>query len=147
MTKNVLQLAKHLTDKYGTRNPEELCKILGISLLDAELPESVDGFFMENLGRRAIVIRSSLGDIRRTFAVAHELGHALMHKGLNNYFLLEHTNLSLGRYEREADLFAAALLISGEEDYTSDIERLSEESGIPFHTLSSFFSQICNKTA
>ena len=78
MTENVLLLAKHLTEKYNTRNPEELCRILGILLISADLPRSVEGFFMEEGGKKAIITGTNLSDMRRRFCIAHELGHILL---------------------------------------------------------------------
>ena len=52
--------------------------------------------------------------------VAHELGHALLHRKENCAFLKNKTLLLTSGIEREANLFAASLLISDEmlQDYT-----------------------------
>ena len=43
--------------------------------------------------------------------VAHELGHALLHRKENCAFIKRHTLLLTSGIEREANLFAAQLLI------------------------------------
>ena len=49
-----------------------------------------------------------LGDV----VIAHELGHALLHRKENCAFLQNHTLLLTSGIEREANQFAAELLIS-----------------------------------
>ena len=143
MTENVLLFAKHLIDEYKTREPAEICKSLGISVCYAELPDAVDGFFMENGQSKIIIIKNELDCIKSKFCLAHELGHALMHKGLNIFFLSESTHLQAGRFEREADLFAAALLIdTGDDGFFADAERLSRSTGIPQNTLEDYFAHL-----
>lgn len=46
--------------------------------------------------------------------MAHELGHALMHRKENCCFMAHHTLLLTSRIERQANQFAAHLLISDE---------------------------------
>ncbi|MBQ8550782.1 MAG: ImmA/IrrE family metallo-endopeptidase [Clostridia bacterium] len=139
MTENVLLTAKHLKTKYGTGDPKELCELLGISVIFTDLPDAVDGFYFENDGRRAVIINRTLGATRALFCIAHELGHALLHKDMNSYFISENTNMPLGRYEREADLFAAELLFGDEYTPLLDIEHLSAVTGLSRQVIDSYF--------
>ena len=45
------------------------------------------------------------------FVMAHELGHAILHKTENCYFIRNKTFLSTAWIEKEANTFAAELLI------------------------------------
>lgn len=139
MTQSVFILADSLTEKFKTRDPLELIKALGISLIFTELPPSVDGFHMELGGKQAIVLSRALEDSRLRFCAAHELGHALMHKTLNGIFIAENTHLPVGRFEREADLFAAALLLESMEPAEVNTACLHRETGIPEGVIESYF--------
>lgn len=48
------------------------------------------------------------------FVCAHELGHAVLHPGLNTPFMKANTLLSTDRIEREANTFAVELLMPDE---------------------------------
>jgi len=99
-----------LIKTYHTTSPEELSERLNICLMDAELPESTRGFCLMISSGTAIVLNSTLTKRERTSVVAHELGHAILHKGCNYVFMTTKTCMVAGRFEREADLFAAYLL-------------------------------------
>ena len=58
-----------------------------------------------------IYIDESLPENEKTFVLAHELGHMLLHKKTNALFLDTRTQLKTYRYEKEANTFAAELLI------------------------------------
>lgn len=47
----------------------------------------------------------------RKFVCAHELGHALLHPGINTPFLKASTLFSVNKLEREANEFAVELLL------------------------------------
>ncbi|MBR6693886.1 MAG: ImmA/IrrE family metallo-endopeptidase [Clostridia bacterium] len=144
MTEKVFSLAKNLIDACGTRNPREICRELNISVVFTDLPESIDGFYMESGERQAVIVKNGMDPIKSDFCLAHELGHALMHKGINNFFISENTNMPLGRFEREADLFAAALLIDiSDPDFIADSQKIGEAFGVPQYILDVYFSEIC----
>lgn len=46
--------------------------------------------------------------------MAHELGHAILDSKQNCYFIRNKTLLSISKFERRANIFAAHLLISDE---------------------------------
>ena len=46
--------------------------------------------------------------------LAHELGHAILHRRENCCFMAHHTLLLTSKIEKEANLFAAHLLITDE---------------------------------
>lgn len=143
MTQNIISLAEKLYCEHGTRDPIELCCILGISTVYTDLPYSVHGFYMEQDGRQAVVVSSNLLQPYDRYVAAHELGHALLHREVNTVFITQHTNLSVGRYEREADLFAAALLIENELlcDGAS-LEGICKQTGIPVSAVEGYLCKV-----
>lgn len=142
MTRMILCLAEKLKQEYGTCDPKELCRCLGITLLRADLPRKINGFYMETAGKQAVVISSAIGAPLDTACTAHELGHALLHKGVNAVFLTDSTNFVTGRYEREADLFAAALLLDSEDikENGDSFEDISKMTGVPCYAVEQYMS-------
>lgn len=66
-----------------------------------------------------------LSDEERKYVCAHELGHSLLHKGLNRVFMDTKTHMVTVRFELEADHFVVDLIYSGDElneyrDYSLD---------------------------
>ena len=66
-----------------------------------------------------------LNDDQRRFTTAHELGHIILHGCTNSINLSCNTGFCVSRYEREADLFAAYLLLQAEYDQYVDYETLT----------------------
>ncbi|MBC8570604.1 ImmA/IrrE family metallo-endopeptidase [Zongyangia hominis] len=126
-------LAADLIAAFSTRDPFELCDALDILVLKADLPIGMNGFFTTLLGHRVIYLALGLPRERQRQICAHELGHALLHQQMNRLFMEKSTHLAQGRYEREADLFAACLLIDDnmlKEGEGRTIEELSCLAGV-----------------
>ena len=111
MKQKILMTIENIKTRYGTLDPKQICDILNISITKAELPKETNGFYISMLGRKAIVINSSLSPTQEKYCLAHELGHALLHEELNWAFLSQNTCFVTQKYEREADLFAVYLLL------------------------------------
>ena len=62
-----------------------------------------------------IYLASHLADQERLWVCEHELGHSILHRGLNRIFMTAHTRMVTSRYELEADKFAVDLLFSDED--------------------------------
>lgn len=101
---------KHLIQKYGTRNPEKLACELGIIVIKKPF-KSTMGFFKKALGKKFIIVNSNLNEITQSIVIAHELGHALLHANGNTMYIHEYTLFPRGKFEIEANKFAAELLI------------------------------------
>ncbi len=146
MIRRIMNLAEQLKQEYNTCDPSELCRCLGITLLRADLPRRINGFYMETAGKQAVVISSSIKEPLDNACTAHELGHAILHKGINTVFLTDSTNFVTGRYEREADLFAAALLINIEDTRQSggSVEEISKMTGVPCYAVEQYMSVCVN---
>lgn len=102
-------LANRLVRRYGTRDPVEVAKSMGYILIDAPL-KGVRGYYQYIRRCHIIYLNNELSDPDRRWVCAHELGHSLLHKGLNRIFMDSCTIMVAGRYEWEADRFAADLI-------------------------------------
>lgn len=104
------QKAKELIHKYQTNNPFQLARDCHIKLLYADLG-NLKGLYQYYKRAKVILINQSLSDSEKREVCAHELGHALLHPRANRFFLHRSTFQNCDRMEREANLFAAYLLI------------------------------------
>jgi Zn-dependent peptidase ImmA (M78 family) len=71
--------------------------------------------YQHDFRKKLIYINSKLDHQVQRQVLAHELGHALLHKRLNTVFLDTHTCLNVNKLEVEANTFAAELLIPDDE--------------------------------
>lgn len=107
---NIRCKVRNLVRKYNTRNPLILAKNLGINV-EFEKLELIKGYATIVLRKRFIVISSLLDELSLQIVAAHEVGHHLLHPIANGSFLREYTLFPIGRYEVEANRFAAEFLI------------------------------------
>ena len=132
MTHKIKSAIKELNQKYATLDPVEICKGQGIVLLFTDLPKQTRGFYMSTSKGSAIVVNDSLKGAERRACIAHELGHATLHEGLNYMFMNSSTQMVTGRYENEANQFAAMLLLqSMDSDYPDTVEKLANMLSLP----------------
>lgn len=106
--------AAYYVRKYKTRDPIAIAKELKISIKYKYLSNSCPkGVFKKILKKKFIILNmtriSSPSELR--MVMAHELGHAVMHSSDSAFFLHDHTLYARGKFEREANIFAAELLI------------------------------------
>ena len=66
---------------------------------------------------RFIFINSNLSIKEQLVVCAHELGHAIFHTRISTHFMRRNTFLSVDKIEREANRFAAELLIPDDTFY------------------------------
>jgi len=104
------RLARQLQTIHHTNEPRQLIELLHIPYAETKLPASMHGFTCRIGGQIGIIINSQLEESQLSYARAHELGHALLHDHAGHYLISEGTFIPPGRYEREADEFAQALL-------------------------------------
>ena len=98
--------------KYGTRNPFELAEKMNIEVQIGN--PGCAGCYMYLKKHRYIFLDQNLNEQERIQVMAHELGHAIMHRKQNCYFIRNKTLLLNSKTEREANIFAAELLIEDE---------------------------------
>lgn len=108
------RIADSLVRKHGTRNPFAIAKAMGFLIVRTPL-SGIRGFYQYVKRCKIIYIDSTLDDREAYFVCAHELGHALMHRGYNRIFMDKHTYFATNRYEIEADRFAVDLLFDDGE--------------------------------
>lgn len=140
MQKEVNSLIKNITagliETSGTNNPFEICEYLDIKIIYSSL-KSINGFFQRTAdGYEIIHINSEIPEEEQKYVCAHELGHALLHPDMAISFFIQNKLLIKNKFEIQADMFAAELLIdldSDEPPYLSDLstEQLSSYFSVP----------------
>lgn len=105
---------RSLVKKFKTRDPFAIARELGIIIKYKYLSDDYPkGMFKKVLRRRFIILNMSriIDENELRIVMAHELGHAVLHNSDSAFFLHDHTFYSRGRFEKEANAFAAELLI------------------------------------
>ncbi|MBU3190268.1 ImmA/IrrE family metallo-endopeptidase [Clostridium bowmanii] len=100
--------------KYKTSDPFELAEYLKIVIMYEDLGMRTRGFYQACPKVKIIHIHNNLDYLNRKIVCSHELGHAILHSKLNIVFLQKHTFCVKDKFEREANIFAAELLIPNE---------------------------------
>ncbi|MCH5204079.1 MAG: ImmA/IrrE family metallo-endopeptidase [Oscillospiraceae bacterium] len=119
--RQIIELAKETAGKYGGANVFETAENAGVKVWFRKLG-SLKGFYLYENGVRYIVINEELDESMKTVVCAHELGHDQLHRELSGGKIRETTLfLENSKTEREANLFAASLLIS-DNDILSELE-------------------------
>ena len=121
---NLEHKMRRLLDYYiritGTRDPLEIAKSIGIGIAIFPLG-NIAGNYKLLKRKRWIFINEDIPSDSPLFriVVAHELGHAILHRKENCAFIKSRTLLLASGIEREANIFAAHLLISDDmlQDY------------------------------
>lgn len=108
-----------------------IAQTLGIYIFYQPLGKII-GMYKYMQKSRVIIINSDIqDDVMRRVVLSHELGHAILHPKENCCFMGHHTLLLTSKIERQANLFAAHLLIT--DDIINDFEGFTKE-------------QFCNST-
>ena len=116
----IRRLIRYYERLAGCLDPVAIANTAGIHI--AILPlGNIAGNYKLLKRKRWIFINDNIPTDSPMFKVivAHELGHALLHRKENCAFIKNHTLLLTSGIEKEANLFAAHLLISDEmlKDY------------------------------
>lgn len=109
---------RNLVRKYNTRDPYKIAKELGVQICESYMSKDMPkGMFKKILGIKFIIINLTRikNEYDRNFTLAHELGHAIFHSSNEAFFLHDHTFYQRGRFEKDANRFAAELLIDETE--------------------------------
>lgn len=99
-----------LHEKYNTCDPRVIIEALGFLIVDKPF-EDIFGVMVRR-GKSVVIGVSTLqpAPVRR-YAYGHELGHALLHEGLDVCFMERNQTWNDSKVERQADVFSALLLL------------------------------------
>lgn len=130
MCNDIKDICTGLVELYGTRNPFELCSCLDIKVISTNIGNNILGFFQRINGEYEIIyLNNNISNYRiKEYVCLHELGHVIAHPELSICFL-EKTLYIPNKYERQADLFAAELMIPDDLDYCEIEEKTFEQIG------------------
>ncbi|MBF7097441.1 ImmA/IrrE family metallo-endopeptidase [Alkalibacter mobilis] len=112
--------AKKIIHQYKTDDPESLCRHMNISLIFASMGSgSADckGFYLIQSRKQVIVVNNDLPEKIQKIIIAHEIGHAVLHKKISklkafhDFALFDETSI----FEYEANIFAADVLMNDSE--------------------------------
>lgn len=109
--------ALSLINTYGTRDPFEIARQLGIKIYLRNDFKRLKGMYMVILRNRCIFINNNLCREAQRILCAHELGHDILHRELAKSKALQEFVLydMKSRPEYEANAFASELLLPDEE--------------------------------
>lgn len=126
--RRIIQAAEKILKTCGGRDIFEIAENSGAKVWFRELG-GLKGFYISENGSRYIVINEALEDNLKKVVCAHELGHDTLHRELSAGGLREGTLFfDSNKTEREANLFAACVLITDEEILEAMSENASLES-------------------
>lgn len=112
MHDRIKSLVAYYTRLYETSDPFAIAKGMKIEVQSGPLGV-YSGCYMFLKNHRCILINDCLEGPERIFVMGHELGHAIMHRKQDGYFLRNYTGLG-SKSEWEASLFSAYLVITEE---------------------------------
>ena len=124
MKRDTKDLVSYYVRKFGTRNPFEIAKNMGIVLQIGPLGNKC-GCYMFLKNHRCIFLNEDLSETEKKLVMAHELAHAILHRKENCYFIRNKTLFLNSKKEIEANKFAVELLI--DEDTLKEYKEFTTE--------------------
>lgn len=109
LKRDIKKLVSYYVKKFDSTNPFEIADALGIIVQTGKL--GFEGCYMFLKNHRCIFLNEDLSDRDKLFVMAHELGHAIMHRKDNCYFIRNQTLLLNSKKEIEANTFVVELLV------------------------------------
>lgn len=126
-----------LVKKHKTNNPFDIATGENILVIKEPLG-SINGYYNKFVRQKMIHVNSDLSYTKQIYTCGHELAHAVIHPNSNTPFLISNTFYSVNKLERQANMFAAILLIPKDifiayKDYT--LEQIALSENIPLELL------------
>lgn len=134
--RHIIDKAEEVLEEFEGRNIFETAENAGVKVWYRPLG-GLKGFYICENGIRYIVINEELKGAIKAVVCAHELGHDMLHRELSVGGIRENTLfLNNDKTEREANLFAACVLISDETildelSYCNSMDVLAANLGYP----------------
>ncbi len=136
---NAAQLAEKYSDKNKTYVDVKLvAEKLGLTVEPHDLGPNISGVLYIDKGKGTIGYNKFESPVRQRFTIAHEIGHFILHRLQSEIFVdkkefkvmyrAEHSVKGDAKQEREANAFAAALLMP-KERLTKELQELSFDLG------------------
>ena len=113
LNKNIKNIVDYYVRKCDSRDPFDIADYLNIQIQIGQLGTPC-GCYMFLKNHRCIFFFVYLSENEMKLVMSHELGHAIMHRKLNCYFIRNKTLLLDSKIESEANTFAVNLLIPDE---------------------------------
>ncbi len=136
----IIQHAAEIRSRYGGRDIVETAENSGAKVWFRSLG-GLKGFYIYEQGTPYIIINEALEEPLARVVCAHELGHDILHRELAVGGIRENTMfLQSNKTEREANLFAAELLLTDKEvlseiSFNNSLEAAAYELGVPLELL------------
>lgn len=123
--KSIIEFAKSFRKEWKTNDPFEIAKRYNIQVMfrDSAISSFTAQTFKVEGYPVIISINSRYPEFARKVLCAHELGHALLHNEVVNYFAITSTNVTTD-VELEANLFALALLMENEDELAIPLDKM-----------------------
>jgi len=71
--------------------------------------------------------------------LAHELGHSFLHEGMGFYFIRDNTFWLEGKFEKEADIFAATLLLDEPPECGETVEEYAARKWVTRELVKKYY--------
>ncbi|MBU2983282.1 ImmA/IrrE family metallo-endopeptidase [Lentibacter algarum] len=112
------RLLKHYSIRSLPIDPEAIAESEGINVVYVEFNEKASKLIsgLYDFNAQKIYVNKTLPSNRKTFTIAHELAHAILHQEYaesTDYRAMPRSNVHFDKppEEKEADVFAACLLV------------------------------------
>ena len=114
LNRRIKRIVAYYKRKLGTNDPLKIAQYLKIQVYFCPLG-NIAGNYVYIRRVKWIFVNSDIeDDVFKQIVLAHELGHAILHPKENCAFMAHHTLLLTSRIERQANMFAAELLITND---------------------------------
>ncbi|OME86500.1 MULTISPECIES: ImmA/IrrE family metallo-endopeptidase [Paenibacillus] len=133
-----MRKARELIQTHGTNSPFEITAKTNIMVLFEDLGKQTWGYYSHSNRIPVIHINNRLNQEQATYTCGHELGHAILHPGINTPFLRSSTFFSVDKLERQAHRLSVHLLIGlNEPEHGETKQQFLLRCGIPeiFHVF------------
>lgn len=139
----MFQLTGNLIAENDSNDPFALLDLMDVKMFFLPM-QGINGIYKEIKGIPMVFLNNNLSEQNIRFVAAHELGHFILHREMNRFFLDRCTLLKSSVYESQADLFAACLLFPSPGDIIEEgdtFERLSNKMGVSIELAQTYFEE------